>query len=89
MSQLNQSQWLKPYVEFNTNKRIEAEKNCDTDGEALCELMNNVLYGKTMEKLRNRIYIRLVSNKNDYLKWTSKPNYISQKIIDNDLIAIC
>ena len=89
MSQLNQSQWLKPYVEFNTNKRIEAEKNCDTDGEALCKLMNNVLYGKTMEKLRNRIYIRLVSNKNDYLKWTSKPNYISQKIIDNDLIAIC
>ena len=89
MSQLNQSQWLKPYVEFNSNKRIETEKNCDTDGEALCKLMNNVLYGKTMEKLRNRIYIRLVSNKNDYLKWTSKPNYISQKIIDNDLIAIC
>ena len=89
MSQLNQSQWLKPYVEFNSNKRIETEKNCDTDGEALCKLMNNVLYGKTIEKLRNRIYIRLVSNENDYLKWTSKPNYISQKIIGNDLIAIC
>ena len=33
--QFNQSQWLKPYIEFNTEKRIEAEKNNDKDGKAL------------------------------------------------------
>ena len=35
---------------------------------------------KTMENLRNRIDIKLVSNKKDYLKWTSKPGYVTQNI---------
>ena len=32
--------------------------------------MNKALYGKTMETLRNKVYIKLVSNRKDYLKWT-------------------
>ena len=50
--------------------------------------MNNTIYGKRMENFRNRIDVRLVSNKNDYLKWTSKSNYMSQKIFDNNLFPI-
>ena len=50
--------------------------------------MNNDVYGKTMENVRYRIDIRLASNKKDYLKWTSKPSYISQKMFDNVLVAI-
>ena len=50
--------------------------------------MNNAVYGKTMENLRNRIDVKLVSNKKDYLKWTSKPSYISHIIFDNELMAI-
>ena len=38
--------------------------------------------------MRNRIDIKLVSSKKDYLKWTSKPRCMSQKIFDNDLVAI-
>ena len=41
-----------------------------------------------MENLRNRIDVKLVSNKKDYLKWTSKPSCMSHKIFDNDLVAI-
>ena len=41
-----------------------------------------------MENLRNTIDIKPVSNKKDYLKWTSKPSYVSYKIFDNDLVAI-
>ena len=41
-----------------------------------------------MEKLRDRINVELVRNEKDYLKWTSKPRYMSQKIFDNDLVAI-
>ena len=86
--ELNQSQWLKQYVELNSPKRIEAEKNGDKDGKGLYNLMNNVVYGIKMENLRNRIYVKLVSNKRDYLKWTSKPSYMSHKIFGNDLVAI-
>ena len=50
--------------------------------------MNNAVYGKTMENLRNRIDVKLVSNKKDYLKWTSKRSYMWHTIFDNDLIAI-
>ena len=57
---MNQSQWLKPYIEFNTKKRIEAEKNGDKDEKALCKVMNNAIYGKAMEKLRNRINVKLI-----------------------------
>ena len=42
--EFNQSQWSKPYIEFNTQERIEAEKNGDKDGKALYNLMNNVVY---------------------------------------------
>ena len=61
--EFNQSEWLKLYVEFNTQKRIKAEKNKDKDGKALPKLMNKAVLGKTMENLRNRIDIELVSNK--------------------------
>ena len=85
--EFNRSQWLKPYVEFNKLKRIEAEKNGDKDGKALYKLMNNAVYGKTIENLRNRIDVKLVSNKRDYLKWTSKPRYMSHKTYDNELVV--
>ena len=50
--------------------------------------MNNAAYGKKMENLRKRIDVKLVSNKKDYLKWTSKPSYMLHKIFHNDLVAI-
>ena len=48
----------------------------------------NAVYCKNMENLRNRIDVRLVSNKGDYLKWPSKTSYMCQNILDNDLVAI-
>ena len=73
--EFNQLLWLKPNIE---NK----------DGKALYKLVNNIIYGKTMESLRNRIDIKLANNEKVYLKGTSKPSYISTKIFDNDLVAI-
>ena len=51
--------------------------------------MDNAVYSKTVKKLKNRIDLRLANNGKDYLKWTSKPSYMSQKIFDNNLVAIC
>ena len=50
--------------------------------------MNNAIYGNTMKNLRNRIDLKLVKNIKDYLKWTSKPSYMSQKIFDNYFVTI-
>ena len=41
--EFNQSQWLKPYIEFNTQKRIEAEKSNDKVEKALYKFMNNCI----------------------------------------------
>ena len=43
-----------------------------------------------MENLRNKIYkiIRLVNNKTVYLKYISKPRYLSHKMFDNNLVSI-
>ena len=79
--EFNQLQQLKPYIEFNTKKRIEAEKNGDKDGKALYKLKNNDVYGKKMENLRNRINVKLLNNKKDYIKYISKPSYMSHKYL--------
>ena len=50
--------------------------------------MNNAIYRKTMENLRNRINVELVNNKKDFLKCTLKPIYVLLKIFDNNLVAI-
>ena len=50
--EFNQSQLLKQYVKFNTQKRIKAEVNGDKDGKALYKLMNNTVYEKSNGKLK-------------------------------------
>ena len=46
-------------------------------------LMINSVYGKTMENLRKLIYVRLVNNEKDFLKYTSKPTHTTHKIFEN------
>ena len=50
--------------------------------------MINSVYGKTMENLRKRINVRLVNNEKDFLKYTSRPTYITHKLFGKDYAAI-
>ena len=50
--------------------------------------MINSVYGKTMENLRKRINVRLVNNKKDFLKYTSRLTHITHKIFDKSYTAI-
>ena len=77
----NQSYCLNPYVKFNTEKTTEAEKNGGKYKKVLFKILSNAVYGKAMENLRSRIDVKLVKNKEDYLPWTSKPSYKSQKYL--------
>ena len=69
-------------------KKNRCRKNGDKDEKELYRLMNNAVYEKTMKNRRNRIVVKLKSNEKDYMNWTSKPSYMSQKIFDNDLVAM-
>ena len=52
--------------------------------------MNNAVYGKTMKLEKQKTCnLKLVNNKKDYLKWTAKRSYLTQKIFDNHLVAVC
>ena len=50
--------------------------------------MINSVYGKTMENLRKRINVRFVNNEKDFLKYTSRPTYVTHKLFDKDFAAI-
>ena len=50
--------------------------------------MINSVYGKTMGNLRKRINVRLVTNKKDFLKYTSMPTHITHKIFGKNYAAI-
>ena len=52
------------------------------------KLMINSVYEKTLENLRKRINVRFVNNKKDFLKYTSKPTYVTHKLFDQNFAAI-
>ena len=60
---------MKPYIDFNTQKRKEATNDVDKN---LFKLLNNAVYGKTIENLRKRIKIRIMKNEKDIVKLISK-----------------
>ena len=83
--EFNQSPWLKQYIDFNTEKRKNAENTFEKD---FFKLMNNSVFGKTMENIRKRVDVRLVTNEKKLLKYTSKPTYVSSKIFNDNLVAV-
>ena len=83
--EFNQSPWLKTYIDFNTKKRAKAKNSFEKD---FFKLMNNSVFGKTMENLRKRQDIKLVTDEENLLKWTSKPSFVSFKIFNEDLVAV-
>ena len=83
--EFNQSPWLKQYIDFNTQKRTHAKNSFEKD---FFKLMNNSVFGKTMENIRKRVDVRLVTSKEKLLKLASKPTYVSTKIFNENLVAV-
>lgn len=76
---------MKPYLELNTNLRAAANNDFEKD---FFKLMNNSVFRKTMENIRNRRDINLVTNEVDAKKLISKPNYRGKTIFCETLAAI-
>ncbi|XP_068689838.1 uncharacterized protein [Montipora foliosa] len=81
----NQSPLLKEYIDFNTQKRTNAKNAFEKD---FFKLMNNSVFGKTMENIRKRVDVRLVTDENKLLKMAAKPTYVSRKIFNENLVAV-
>ena len=57
--EFNQLKWSKQYIDFNTKKKTNAKNAFEKD---FFKLMNNSVYGKTMENLHNRVDVRLITD---------------------------
>ena len=77
--------FLKPYIDKNTNLRTQAKNNFEKD---FFKLMNNSVFGKTMENIRNRVNVKLVDTGEQFKKLTAKPNYESRKIFNENLVSV-
>ena len=80
-----QKDWMKPYIDFNTQRRKETTNEADKNH---FKLLNNAVHGKTLENVRKRIKIRIVKNVKDFIKYTSRPTGVNWKVFENNLASI-
>lgn len=83
-----QSLWLKPYIDLNTELRTKAENDFE---KSLFKLLNNAIYGKTMENLRSRVDIKLINRwwgRSGANSLIAQPNFKKCRIFDDELAAI-
>ena len=75
---------MKEYIDFNTRLRTAAKNDFEKD---FYKLINNSVFGKTMENIRRHRNIKLVNNKEEYLKTVMKPNFKAGTLLGDDLMA--
>ena len=80
-----QSPWMEPYIRKNTELRKTAANSFEKD---FFKLMNNSVFGKTIENIRKGQNIHLVDNRKKALKLSSRPNFDRCTIFDSNLIAV-
>ena len=80
-----QSPWMESYIRKNTELRKKAANNFEKD---FFKLMNNSVFGKTIENIRKRQNIHLIDDRKKALKLSSRPNFDRCTIFDKHLVAI-
>ena len=80
-----QSPWMEPYIRKNTELRMATNNSFEKD---FFKLMNNSVFGKTIENLRKRQNIKIIDNRKAALKEIKKPNFERATIFDKKLVAL-
>ena len=83
--QFNEATWMKLYIDMNTKLRKEAKSEFEKD---FLKLMNNAVFGKTMENVRNYKHIKSVTTDKRKNKLVSEPNYHTLRYFSKYLMAI-
>ena len=83
--EFRQSPWMQPYIDFNTDMRRQATTDFERD---FYKLMNNSVFGKTMENLRNRVNVTLCNNENKAKKMIASPTFKHVEIVNENLVMI-
>ena len=83
--EFDQKAWLKEYINFNTELRKKATNDFEKD---FFKLMNNAVFGKTMEIVRKHRDIKLVKTDKKRNKLVSELNFHTMKLIDDNLAII-
>ena len=80
-----QRAWLKEYIDLNTGLRAKSTSESEKD---FFKLMNNSVFGKTMENIRKRVDVKLVNTEKQALKLVAKPNFDRRTIFNDKLVAV-
>ena len=83
--EFEQESWLKEYIDLNTELRKKATNDFEKD---FFKVMNNAVFGKTMENVRKHRDIKLVKSNKKRNKLVSEPNFHTMKLIENNLAII-
>ena len=83
--EFNQEAWLKKYIDMKTELRKKASNDFEKD---FFKLMNNAVFGKTMENVRKHRDIKLVKTDYRRSKLVSEPNYHTINLISVNLSII-
>ena len=81
----HESPWMKSYIDKNTQLRMQSKTKFESD---FFKLMNNSVFGKTIENIRKRTDIRLATTQEQAEKYIYKPNYTHRTTFSDDLVAI-
>ena len=82
--EFDQSAWMKPYIDFNTQLRTQVTNDFEKD---FFKLMNNSVFGKTMENIRKHRNVKLVTTEEKYLRTVMKPNFKSGVRLGENLMG--
>ena len=77
--------WMRSYIELNTDLRTKGTNDFEKD---FFKLMNNSVFGKTMENIRNRVDVKLLNNRGAAEKLSAKPNFEHLTIFRENLVAV-
>ena len=80
-----ETDFMKSYIDLNTDMRSKGTTDFEKD---FYKLMNNSVFGKTMENVRNRVNVKLVTNEKALNKLVKKSNFRSVNIFHENLIAV-